>query len=189
MKSFCLSILALSCRKPQPSQVAARLGRGSPFHSLEPTRTPRTNESLRMNARLLAVLFLATAANAQDRSAFVGEWRGQAQYQATVGGVVDGVAHAVTNMVIAVEADGRVRGASTENGCRMLGIAMPYVAPTVLTLDVTLSGCQYAGLNRRFSGTLASYPKDRYVVLQLQAIQVGVGKVAGSFDVKATIRR
>jgi hypothetical protein len=33
-EKFCLSILALSCREPQPSWDAARLGRGSPFHSL-----------------------------------------------------------------------------------------------------------------------------------------------------------
>ena len=44
-QKFCLSILALCCRKPQPLQVAARLGRGSPFHSLGLTVESKPNDA------------------------------------------------------------------------------------------------------------------------------------------------
>jgi hypothetical protein len=135
------------------------------------------------------LLLLPAFVFAQDRSAFYGEWRGQAQYQATVAGAPDPAAHSVTNLTIALEPDGKVRGTSTENGCRMLGIASPGVLPTLTNLDVTFSGCQYGGLNRRFAGTLAVYEKGKYVALQLQSTQVGIGKVAASFDIKATMRR
>ena len=113
--------------------------------------------------RLALLAFLPSLAMAQERASFTGEWRGQAQYQATVAGVVDAAAHSVTNLTIALEAGGKVRGASTENGCRLLGIGSPGPVATITTLDVTFSGCQYAGLNRRFGGTLAMYDGGKYV--------------------------
>ena len=61
--------------------------------------------------------------------------------------------------------------------------------PTILHLDLTMSGCHYAALNRRYGGTLASYPKERYVSLQLQSFNVGVGKSLANYDIKATLRR
>ena len=87
-----------------------------------------------------------------------GEWRGQTQYQATIGGKVDDAAHTVTNLTIRVEPDGKVWGRSTENGCKYLGVWRP-AGPTVnvLYLDVTLKGCQYGGFNLRYSGALAVY--------------------------------
>ena len=68
----------------------------------------------------------------------------------------------------------------------MLGIAAPGPTPTVLYLDVSFSGCQYAVFNRRFSGTLAIYKKDKHVQLSLQSF---TALVPAQFDVKATMRR
>jgi len=126
-----------------------------------------------------------------DYSTPYGIWRGQAQYQATSKGQPLREAHAVIPLVIQVEKQGRVRGASPENGCKLLGVAAPYYSPNVLTLDVTLSECRYPALNRRYSGTLALYPSSNSVQFSLQSINVAsafIGNV-GHFDIKATMRR
>lgn len=120
-----------------------------------------------------------------------GTWRGQAQYQATSKAQPLHEAHAVIPFVIQVEKQGRVRGASPENGCKLLGVAAPYVAPNILTLDVTLSECRYPALNRRYSGTLALYQSSNTVQLSLQSFNIGLAAVgnAAHFDIKATMRR
>ena len=127
-----------------------------------------------------------------DYSTPYGIWRGQAQYQATVKGQAVREAHVVVPLVIEVEKQGKVRGASPENGCKLLGVAAPYYAPNVLTLDVTLSECRYPALNRRYSGTLALYQSSNSVQLSLQSYNLGlaaVAKGAAHFDIKATMRR
>lgn len=117
-----------------------------------------------------------------------GEWRGQAQYQATIDRKPDPAAHTVTNLTIRVEVDGKVWGGSTENDCKLLGVWRP-MSPSinVINLDVTLSGCRYEGLNRRYSGNLAFYSPSN-VQLSLMSQRVAPGKSA-VFDIKATMRR
>ena len=126
-----------------------------------------------------------------DYSTPYGIWRGQAQYQATSKGQPLREAHAVIPLVIQVEKQGRVQGASPENGCKLLGVAAPNFVRNVLTLDVTLSECRYPALNRRYSGTLALYPSSNSMQFYLQSINVAsafIGNV-GHFDIKATMRR
>jgi len=126
-----------------------------------------------------------------DYSTPYGIWRGQAQYQASSKGQPIREAHAVVQLVIEVEKHGRVRGASPDNGCRLLGVAAPYVAPNMLTLDVTLSECRYPALNRRYSGMLALYQSSNSVQFSLQSTNIAsafTGEVA-HFDIKATMRR
>ena len=120
-----------------------------------------------------------------------GVWRGQAQYQATVKGQPVPEAHGVVPLVIQVEKAGRVQGASPGNGCKLLGVAAPYYAPNVLTLDVTLSECRYPAFNRRYSGTLALYPASNSVQFSLQSFNMGLAAIgnAAHFDIKATMRR
>ena len=48
-----------------------------------------------------------------------GGWRGQTQYQATVSGVVSPEAHAVVQMTIEIDPQGKVIGSSPENGCQL----------------------------------------------------------------------
>lgn len=126
-----------------------------------------------------------------DYSTPYGIWRGQAQYQASSKGQPLREAHAVIPLVIEVEKHGRVRGASSDNGCKLLGVAAPYVAPNMLTLDVTLSECRYPALNRRYSGMLALYQSSNSVQFSLQSTNIAsafTGKVA-HFDIKATMKR
>ena len=127
-----------------------------------------------------------------DYSTPYGSWSGQAQYQASVKGQAVREAHVVVPLLVQVEKQGRVRGASPENGCKLLGVAAPYMAPNVLTLDVTLSECRYPALNRRYSGTLALYQSSNAAQLSLQSFNIGLAtltKGAAHFDIKATMQR
>ena len=128
-----------------------------------------------------------------DYSTPYGIWRGQAQYQGTtVKGQAMPEAHVVVPLVIEVEKQGRVRGASPENGCKLLGVAAPYVAPNMLTLDVTLSECRYPALNRRYSGTLALYQSSNSVQFSLRSLNPMLAVLIegpSNFDIKATMKR
>jgi hypothetical protein len=120
-----------------------------------------------------------------------GAWRGQAQYQGTVKGQPLREAHVVVPLVIELEKQGRVRGASPENGCNLLGVAAPMSA-NLLTLDVTLTNCRFPALNRRYSGTLALYQTTNSVQFSLQSFNHGLAAVTSGqarFDVSATMRR
>lgn len=115
-----------------------------------------------------------------------GEWRGQTQFQMTSKGKRVADAHSVVPMTIAIDQQGKVVGASPQNGCRILGVASPGPMATILTLDVSFSGCEYALYNRRFSGTLALYVRDKSTQLSLQSF---APMLTEQFDIKATMRR
>ena len=76
-------------------------------------------------------------------STLYGDWRGQTQFQVTRRTEQVSAAHAVTALTIEISPQGKVTGASPDNGCRILGVASPGLVPTILTLDVSFSGCQY----------------------------------------------
>ncbi len=138
---------------------------------------------------LVLVAILATSsASAQNYTSPYGEWRGQAQYQAFIQAVSDPAAHVVTNLTIAIDPRGKVIGASTENGCRMLGIAAPGVIATSVKLDVTLQNCHYIGLNQTYKGNLTVHSKDRYATFSLQAVVISRG-TGGTFNITSTMRR
>lgn len=128
-----------------------------------------------------------------DYSTPYGIWRGQAQYQGTtVKGQPVRDAHVVVPMMVEVGKQGRVRGASPENGCKLLGVAAPYVAPNMLTLDVTLSECRYPALNRRYSGTLILSQPSNSVVFSMRSLNHVVAVLLegpANFDIKATMKR
>src|SRR5881628_3751740 len=66
-------------------------------------------------------------------------------------------------------AQGKLVGASAENGCRVLGVTSPGLSPNSLNLDVTFAGCRYSAYNRRFSGTLSVPLQQSYARLNLVA--------------------
>lgn len=136
---------------------------------------------------LIAVLFTSNAF-ADNYSTPYGEWRVQAQYQAFINITSDPAAHIVTNLTVNIDPQGKVVGSSTENGCRMLGIAAPGITPAIVNLDVTLTGCHYAGLNRTYKGLLSVFGKEQYATFSLQALQIAAGK-AGTFNITSTMRR
>ncbi len=139
--------------------------------------------------RTLLIFLLASAScYANDYGSPYGEWRGQTQYQAFIRTTSDPAAHIVTNLTINIDVGGKITGKSTENGCQLLGLAEPGVTPTIVTLNVTLTGCTYTGYNRTYRGLLSVFSKDRYARFSLQAIDVSSGK-AGTYNITATMRR
>jgi hypothetical protein len=120
----------------------------------------------------------------------VGAWRGQAQFQGTESGQLIEEAHSVGPLALAFSEDGKVSGKSTDNGCQLLGLWTAGVTPRLFMLDITLSGCRYAGLNRRYSGTVTIRPIDESAQLMLLAETVPTpGQTMRRYDVEATLRR
>jgi hypothetical protein len=117
-----------------------------------------------------------------------GHWSGQAQYQAMIGGVSDSTAHVVIDMALDIDPRGKVTGFSSENGCRLLGVASPGVAPHIVMLDITLTNCTYARFNRVYKGQLAVLGKDGHGSFQLTAIDMTPPKGA-TFTLSATLQR
>lgn len=118
-----------------------------------------------------------------------GDWRGQLQYQASINGQPISEAHAIVQTTISIDPQGKIAGASQENGCKMKGLASPGVMPSILNLDITLTGCHYPNLNRRLSGTLALYPAQKQTQFWIYAAQIDLRKPGHSFDIKGTLRR
>jgi hypothetical protein len=120
----------------------------------------------------------------------VGQWRGQTQFQGAEDGRELQEVHSVVPLVLTFSADGKVSGVSADNGCQLLGLWSPAVTPRLFTLDVTLSDCRYAGLNRRYSGTVTTAQIDQSARLELMAITVPIpGQPIRRYDVGATLRR
>jgi hypothetical protein len=120
----------------------------------------------------------------------VGDWRGQTQFQGAQNGVEIEEAHSVVPLVLTFSADGKVSGVSADNGCTLLGLWAPGVTPRLFTLDITLSDCRYAGLNRRYSGTVTTAQIDQSARLELMVYTVPIpGSPIRRYDVGATLRR
>lgn len=85
-----------------------------------------------------------------DYSTLNGDWQGQTQHQASANGLPVEAANFVVPLVLNVSADGKVTGISSSNGCKYLSVASPGVMPAMLNLDVSLSGCSFTSMNRRF---------------------------------------
>jgi hypothetical protein len=130
----------------------------------------------------------SVSAFAFDYSTPYGEWRGQTEYQAFIKTTSDPTAHTITNLTILIDPSGKVTGTSTENSCKLLGLASPSSAPFIVALNVTVTGCTYPGLNRTYQGQLAAFAKDKYAKFSLQAVDFTSGK-SGTYNITATMRR
>jgi hypothetical protein len=120
----------------------------------------------------------------------VGDWRGQTQFQGAQNAVVFEEAHSVVPLVLTFSADGKVSGSSADNGCAFLGLWAPGATPRLFMLDITLKGCRYAGLNRRYSGTLMATFADNSAQFSLSAYGLPIlGQPVRRYDVGATLRR
>jgi hypothetical protein len=120
----------------------------------------------------------------------VGDWRGQTQFQGAENTQVIEAAHSVVPMVLTFSPDGKVSGVSAENGCALLGLWAPGVTPRLFPLDITLKGCRFPGLNRRYAGNLIATFADNSAQLSLSAYALPIpGQPVRRYDVGATLRR
>jgi hypothetical protein len=92
--------------------------------------------------------------------------------------------------MLTFSADGKVSGTSPDNGCQWLGVWSAGSTPRLFSLDVSFSGCRYAGFNRRFSGNLTATFPEQSAQLVLQAFDVfHAGQTPRMYDIKATLHR
>jgi len=118
-----------------------------------------------------------------------GEWLGQVQFKESMSGQTSGLAQAVAAMTLKIEAAGRLTGASNETGCRALGIAQPSSVVTLLSLDVSVTGCQQSVFNQRYTGTLGVYPHDKYAAVYVISTPTLLSKKAAVYTITGTMRR
>jgi hypothetical protein len=83
----------------------------------------------------------AVSSQPSGAQTIVGNWSGQTQFQGAQNAQVIEEAHSVVPLVLAFSADGKVTGASAENGCLLLGLWAPGSTPRLFNLDITLKGC------------------------------------------------
>src|SRR5882757_4476342 len=118
----------------------------------------------------------------------VGDWHGQIQYQGRENGQTLAEAHSVESSSLTFSADGKVSGASQEIGCKWLGVWSQ--GGRLVSIDPSLTGCAYDGLNRRFTGTFLLGVPDSSGEMMLQAFTLPLpGRGARLYDIKGTLRR
>ena len=72
----------------------------------------------------------------------------------------------------------------------LLGLWAPGVTPRLFNLDITLKGCRFEGLNRRYAGTLMATFADNSAQFSLAAYALPIpGQPVSRYDVGATLRR
>lgn len=101
-------------------------------------------------------------------------------------------AHSVVSLELEFTPDGKVSGGSPENGCRWLGVWSQggKGIERVINLDIALASCQFAGLNRRFSGTFLLGVPDSSGQMNLAAFSIPVsGQKARAYHLGGTLRR
>jgi hypothetical protein len=118
----------------------------------------------------------------------VGDWRGQMQYQGRENGQTMPQAHTVVPLVVNFTADGKVSGSSADNGCKWLGVWSQ--GGRIVSVDVSLTECSYAGLDRRYAGSFLLGVPDSTGEVMLQAFALPIpGQSARAYDIKGTLQR
>ena len=128
-------------------------------------------------------------AGPQDYGSIYGEWRGQTQFKETVTGGSDRLAHVMTPLILMIEEGGKVTGTTQDSGCQVAGLVRPGPAATEPALDITVSSCRERAFNRRYTGSLVLYSRQKYAALHLVSLPgPRFGKPA-TYDMSATLRR
>jgi hypothetical protein len=119
----------------------------------------------------------------------IGKWSGQLQYQENENGQIVQAAHSVALMSAEFTSDGKLTGASPENGCQMLGL-WSQGPQTLIWVDVTFNRCSYGGLNRRYNGSFILARPDSSGYLNISSVGAPLSRDMGRvFDIKGTIHR
>jgi hypothetical protein len=133
----------------------------------------------------------ASTIQSSSNSSPIGKWTGQEQYHGVENGEALADAHTIVPGTIEFAAGGKVSGSSPENGCSLSGVWSHGTPATIIWIDVTLHGCRYAGLNRRYHGSFLLGKPDSSGELSVHATaNPHPGQVkARMFDIQGTLRR
>ena len=132
---------------------------------------------------ILCALFVSPSVFAAPFDDIKGSWSGAVQLNASH----QPTAHVVGRLSLHVGADGAL-DAVHQSGCKISGIVQRSTAQ-VYTVDVRFTSCPFAEYNRRWSGTLARYPKEGTVVISIRSSEILIGKASKMFDAKGTLQR
>jgi hypothetical protein len=180
-----LLLLAL-CIAPFPASAAKTIYKCIKDGQVTLTDKPCDDsaESEKLNSAVPSQTTIPSASNPSP----VGDWRGQIQYQGRESGNTLEDAHTVVPPSLTLTADGKVSGISAENGCKWLGVWSQ--GGRIISIDMSLTGCRYAGLNLRFTGTFLLGVPDSSGDMMLQAFTIPLpGQGARGYDIKGTLRR
>jgi hypothetical protein len=122
----------------------------------------------------------------------VGIWNGQLQYSGAEAGEMIAAAHTVVPLTLEFTADGKVTGASPDNGCNWLGVWSQggKGIERMITLDVALTSCKYSGLDRRYGGTFLLAVPDSSGLVNLIAYTLPIpGQKMRGYTLGGTLRR
>jgi|SRR5580658_3810904 hypothetical protein len=122
----------------------------------------------------------------------VGIWNGQLQYSGTEAGETIPAAHTVVPLTLEFTLDGKVTGASPDNGCNWLGVWSQggKGIERMISLDVALTSCKYAGLDRRYTGTFLLAVPDSSGQVSLLAYTPPIpGQKIRGYTLGGTLRR
>jgi hypothetical protein len=122
----------------------------------------------------------------------VGIWNGQLQYSGTEAGEMITAVHTVVPLTLEFTADGKVTGASPDNGCIWLGVWSQggKGIERMITLDVALTSCKYAGLDRRYTGSFLLAVPDSSGQVSLLAYTPPIpGQKVRGYSLGGTLRR
>ena len=100
--------------------------------------------------------------------------------------------HRVVPLTLEFTADGKVTGASPDNGCIWLGVWSHggKGIERMITLDVALTSCKYAGLDRRYTGSFLLAVPDSSGQVSLLAYTPPIpGQKVRGYSLGGTLRR
>lgn len=115
---------------------------------------------------VLCIPALAFARLPGDYKHFKGGWLGTAHFQAKVHGLVDPPFSASVPLTLTIDAVGKITGeGSPTTGCRISGQLSTFVFPTNYTVELYVTGCNKAVMNRRYSGTFSLNQHKLYAAM------------------------
>lgn len=65
----------------------------------------------------------------------------------------------------------------------------PPLNSIIVTLGVTITGCNNAGLNRTYRGYLSVFSKEKHAAFSLPAIEIGYKQKGVTFNIGSTMKR
>lgn len=134
----------------------------------------------------------STTISSSSTPSTVGVWNGQLQYSGTEAGEMITAVHTVVPLTLEFTADGKVSGVSPDNGCIWLGVWSQggKGIERMITLDVALTSCKYAGLDRRYTGSFLLAVPDSSGQVSLLAYTPPIpGQKVRGYSLGGTLRR
>jgi len=166
ISAFCLAALLATTLWSATARAAKTIYRCEKDGQVTLTDTPYGGESSPVGSAAATRSSQITMSSTSNPTP-AGIWQGQIQYQGRENGQTLEEAHSVVPIILEFTADEKISGATNDNGCKWLGVWSQ--GGRIVSIDVSLTACQYGGLNRRYAGTYLLAVSDSSGEMGLQA--------------------